>query len=149
MYKAITALLRYIFSMPSKEINPVHWDFAAKKESFNNYKIYITATIDAPWRLHAQESPLDGPLPLPIMVRFEENTFVNFKGMPLEEGDLKVDFDKQGAIKVCYYMETVKIIQEVQLYTQEETITGKIIYMPCTESKYLNPEELKFHITLN
>ena len=146
MLKAITTFLQQLFGTPKKETNPIQWHITSKKISFNSYQVIITGTITPSWRLHAQESPLDRSLP--TAVKFEKNAFINFKGMPKEEGNLKVDLDKQGAIKICYYEEIIKIIQEVQLYTQEETLTGSIVFVPYKKNESLSPQKHSFQVRL-
>jgi thiol:disulfide interchange protein DsbD len=108
----------------------------------------MIAFIAYPWKLYAQESTLDGPLP--TIIKFEENSFINLIGKPKEIGTIKEEYEENCNKIVHYYETAVDFMQEVRVYTsQSELLKGEITYMACSDKKCLKPIKMEFQIELS
>ena len=56
------------------QLNPVKWDYAAKKISNEEFELTFTATIDKGWNIYSQHTDPSGPVPTSITVSYTHLT---------------------------------------------------------------------------
>lgn len=124
---------------------PVQWKFSSKKIGDRTYEIRFTASIEPPWHIYAQDMNADAGFPTSI--RFADNQAIELDGKTREEGRLvekKID-----NITLKYYREQVDFVQVVKLKSDTKTnVSGKIDFMPCTDSHCLSAAFRRFSIAL-
>jgi hypothetical protein len=146
MKKVLTSIKNF-FGKPKEIPNPIKWRFSVKKATSHLYHVHLTAFIEAPWRLYSQESHPDGSTPTTI--KFDQNSALYFIGKPQEAGTLKVDDNNEFRVATKFYTYAVDFVQELIVMQGCQTISGQVIYRPCTNRKCLEVCEMDFDLLLD
>ncbi len=128
------------------QINPVKWDYTAKKINNEEFELTFTATIDNGWNIYSQHTDPSGPVPTSI--NFEENTNIEIIGEAIETGKKKEAFDELFGVKVIKFAGEVVFTQKVKATGGANEIKGYLEYMSCDDEKCLPPKEVAFNIAL-
>lgn len=127
---------------------PVKWNFTAKKTADKTYEIHLTAMVDEPWHIYAQNTPKGGPLPTTI--KLSKNPLVIPQGKVKEVGELEMYHDNVFDVDVYAYGQKVDFVQLVKLKTKIKTkISGTVQFMACTKEQCLTPETIPFSLALD
>lgn len=140
-------LFCFMFSGANAQmINPVKWNYTAKKVSDKVYDIYMTAVLDENWHIYAQDA---GEGPEPTTIKFSPNPLVKLDGKVKEAGKLQKSFDPNFNSTLRYYSSQVDFIQRIKLKSSASTILkGSVYYMVCDDKKCLPPKEVTFNVKL-
>lgn len=145
MKKIITALLLLgtLATGQAQILNPVKFNYSAKKISDNQYELHIKAIIDNKWHLYSTFNPTGGAEP----------TVITFSGIEKmgklkENGKLKTVFEKSFGVQQKYFENTVDFVQVVKTKSGVKKVEGSIEYMVCNDNKCLPPKEVPFEIKL-
>jgi thiol:disulfide interchange protein DsbD len=126
--------------------NPVKWAFTSKKINNKTWEVQITATIQASWRLYAQE-PGEGPIPTTF--KFTQNDLVTITGKVKESGKLQKGYDRNFSTDLKYYEKQVVFIQTVTLMSPAVTeVKGSVEYMTYNANECLPPRKQEFNIPI-
>jgi len=128
------------------QINPVKWDYAAKKINNEEFEVIFTATIDKGWNIYSQHTDPSGPVPTSI--NFEENANIEIIGEAVETGKKKEAFDELFGVNVIKFGGEVVFTQKVKTKRGANEIKGYLEYMSCDDEKCLPPKEVDFSIVL-
>src|SRR5688572_25056083 len=110
----------FVVALASAQIeNPVKWTYTAKKISDKVYDIYITATLENKWHIHAQDA---GEGPEPTSLSFSKNPLLNLDGKVKEEGKLEKEYDKNFGSTLKFYSNKVSFVQRVKLKSAVATV---------------------------
>ena len=128
------------------QINPVSWDYAAKKINDDEFEVTFTATIDKGWNIYSQHTDPSGPVPTSI--NFEENANLEIIGETVETGKKKEAFDELFGVKVIKFGGEVVFTQKIKNKGGANEIKGYLEFMSCDDEKCLPPKEVEFNIAL-
>ncbi len=128
-------------------VDPVQWQFTVKKEKEHNYNIHITGFMESPWRLCAQDSSENGPLP--TRIRFKEHSDILLVGSVKEMGNLKKEFDYTFQAKTHYYTTTVNFVQKIMVFNPPVMLQGRLIYMAYKDKEYADPKIFEFQLEIH
>ena len=149
MIRLMTMLL---FLLPAglcqaQVLQPVDWQFSARKIAENTYEVRLTATVDEPWAIYAVDTPEGGPLPTTIT--FQENPMVLHRGKTRQLGKLHRRQDRTFGVEVHYFTGKVAFIQVVRLRAPVKTqLSGTVEYMACDKERCLPPQVIPFTLML-
>ncbi|UPT71065.1 MAG: hypothetical protein M0D53_01215 [Flavobacterium sp. JAD_PAG50586_2] len=136
MSKSIIQLIRSYLGILTDDSDPVQWKIEAIKTSFNTYSICMFAFIEHPYKLYSQESTPLGPLP--TIIKFEKNPYINLIGNPKEVGTKIEVYEEAFKAKTQFYSTAVAFVQEVAVIKLNwETVKGEICYIVCSEKNAL------------
>jgi len=121
-------------ALPGQQIlEPVKWQFTAKKTADRQYDLIFTASVDDGYHLYSVDKVEDGPLPT-------EFVFENPKGFKLvgkaEEISKPIkEFDKIFEKDIKYFNKKAVFKQKIELTSDDEDIAvvGEIQYMTCND----------------
>lgn len=144
----IILLLLPVLTAAGQVIDPVHWEFTARKTGENTYDVYATASMDDPWHIYSQYTDEGGPLPTTF--DFKEQPGLSFRGKPSESGALIEKYEGVFMVDTRYYAGMVDFIQKVEKHTAKPVgMKGSVTYMACTEEQCLTPQEVEFEVVLD
>lgn len=149
MIRLMTMLL---FLLPAglcqaQALQPVDWQFSARKIAENTYEVRLIATVDAPWTIYGLDTPPGGPLP--TTVKFTGNPMVLLQGRTRQQGKLLQKHDRTFGVDVHYFMGSAEFVQVVRLRTPVKTqLSGTVEYMACDQERCLPPQVVPFTLTL-
>lgn len=130
----------------SAQINPVKWEYGAKKISGDEFEVTFTATIDKGWNIYSQHTDPSGPVPTSI--NFEDNANIELIGEVIETGKKKESFDDLFGVNVIKFGGVVTFTQKVKTKIVGNAAKGYLEYMSCDDEKCLPPKEVEFTIAL-
>ncbi|MBK0379944.1 protein-disulfide reductase DsbD domain-containing protein [Mucilaginibacter segetis] len=125
---------------------PVKWQYAAKKINSKEAVVFLKAVIEPGWHIYSQTVKDGGP----IRTSF---TYAKSKDyVPLGktiEPKPQTKYEKSFSMNVSYFENAVVFQQKIKLNSAKATsVSGKLEYMTCNDSKCLPPEEVEFSIPL-
>ncbi|HYM93015.1 MAG TPA: protein-disulfide reductase DsbD domain-containing protein [Chitinophagaceae bacterium] len=132
----------------SAQLNPVSWDFSAKKTADKTYEIHLTATIQSGWHLYSQTQPEDA-IAIPTGITFTANPLVQLNGKAKEIGKMQKFHDSKLGVSANQYSNKVDFVQVVKLKANVKTnIAGGVEFQTCDDEKCLPPKTVNFNIAL-
>lgn len=147
--KTFSFLLFFCFLFSNSiyaQLNPVKWDYKAKKINAEEFEVIFTATIDNGWNIYSQHTDPSGPVPTSI--NFDENANLEFIGEAIETGKKKEAFDELFGVQVIKFGGVVAFTQKVKVKNGMNEVKGFLEYMSCDDEKCLPPKEVEFSIPL-
>lgn len=131
----------------SQLLDPVKWNWTAKKIADKTYELHMTASLDNNWHIYAQDA---GEGPEPTKFEFRPNPLVKLAGKVKEEGKMEKSFDPNFNSTLKYYANKVDFVQTVKVKSAVSTVMkGSVVYMVCDDKKCLPPKEIPFSIKLD
>jgi thiol:disulfide interchange protein len=130
-------------------LNPVVWKFSSEEHAQGQYKLMLTATIDAHWHMYSQTLESDeGPVATEVGFNLPDGLTL-FGGVE-EEGTAIDEYDESFEMNLTYYSDEVTFTQIVNVPEGQQLpeITGFVYYMTCDDSKCLPPKNVDFFIDL-
>jgi len=148
MKKFITAVF-FLLAVPllgsAQILNPVKWQYSAKKIGNGQYILHMTALIQPGWHVYAQDA---GEGPVPTSFKFEKTDGTQFTGKVREVGKLEKQYDKNFDSILKYYEGKVDFVQYVQAKPGTNNVKGTLEYMVCDNHQCLPPKDIDFNIQL-
>lgn len=126
-------------------LNPVHWNYSAKKIGTGQYILHLTANIDHGWHVYAQDA---GEGPIPTSFKFDKKPGIQFTGKVREVGKLQKEFDKNFKSVLKFYENKVDFVQYVKVNPNTKSVKGTLEYMVCDNRQCLPPKDIDFEINL-
>ncbi|WP_142687951.1 protein-disulfide reductase DsbD domain-containing protein [Chitinophaga polysaccharea] len=148
MRKLLSAL--FLFALPAlagaQVMNPVKWNFTAKKLNASTFELHMTAMIDPGWHMYAQDT---GEGPVPTSFSFIKNPLVMPVGKAKELGKLKKEFDSNFNSEMKYYEQQVDFVQTVTIKGKAATkVKGVVEFMACNDHECLPSKKLSFDMNV-
>ncbi len=118
----------------SKILEPVKWNFMAKKTGHKKYDLYFTANIDKGYHLYSLTIPEGGPLPTEFT--FEKSSKFKTVGKPVEVTKPTIKYDDVFEMKIGFFNDKAVFKQTIKLTSDDNDIpvVGEIAYMTCNET---------------
>jgi thiol:disulfide interchange protein DsbD len=115
-------------------LEPVKWDFTAKKTGTKKYDLYFTAHIDKGYHLYSLTIPEGGPLPTEYS--FEESKQFKLIGKPVEVTKPIEKYDDVFEMDIKFFEDKAVFKQTIELTSDDNDIPviGEIAYMTCNET---------------
>ena len=145
-FSILLSLSFLVFTTVGAQINPVQWDYKAKKVADNEYEVVFTAKTDEGWNIYSQHTDPSGPIPTSFI--FDENPTIEFIGEVEEKGKKKEGFDDLFGVNVIKFAGEVLFTQKVKTQKIGNHIKGYLEYMCCDDERCLPPKEVEFDIVL-
>ncbi len=143
----VASIFIVMISLHAQLHDPVKWDYAAIKNSDNEYTVTISETLDPDWHIYSINTPIGGPVPTTFT--FKKNPLVVIDGKTIEKGKSKTVHDDIFGVDVKYYGENVMFVQVVRLKSPVKTnLSGTVKYMVCNEKMCMPPKTVPFNIQL-
>ena len=132
----------------AQHLNPVSWNFSAKKLSSGVYEISMAASIQKGWHLYSQKQPIDA-IAIPTTFNINKNPLLLLKGKIKEQGVLEKFEDVKLGLSAFQYSEKVNFVQQVTVRGKAKTnFSGTVEFQPCDDKKCLPPKTIAFNIAL-
>lgn len=140
----LTLLPTFLFA----QVNPVSWNFVAKKTGEKTYEVEMKATIAPGWHLYSQTQPADA-IAIPTEFVLNPNPLYTLKGKIRELGKMEKYTDKTLGSTAHQYSNTVSFVQTLELKAKVKTaLSGTVEYQVCDDEKCLPPKKIPFTVAL-
>ncbi len=118
----------------SQILEPVKWDFTAKKTGSKKYDLIFTAHIDKGYHLYSLTIPEGGPLPTEFS--FEDSKQFKLVGKPVEVTKPIEKYDDVFEMDIKFFEDNAVFKQAIELTSDDSDIPviGEIAYMTCNET---------------
>jgi thiol:disulfide interchange protein DsbD len=147
--KSFTTAVFLALALPllagAQVLNPVKWEYSAKKIGQGQYILHMTAVIEPGWHVYAQDA---GEGPVPTSFKFEKAPGTVFSGKVREVGKMEKQYDKNFASVLKYYEKKVDFVQYVKTKPGTKSVKGTVEYMVCDNHQCLQPKDIDFNIQL-
>lgn len=128
------------------QMDPVSWNFSAKKVSDKVYDVYMTANLKPGWHIYSQSQAKDA-IAVPTEFSFTNNPLMTFAGKVKEVGKMEKFYDKALKVSANQYSQKVSFVQRVTLKANvKTTLAGTVEYQTCDDVKCLPPKKVPFKI---
>jgi len=146
--KSLIFLLTLLPTFLFAQVNPVSWNFVAKKTGEKTYEVEMKATIAPGWHLYSQTQPADA-IAIPTEFVLNPNPLYTLKGKIRELGKMEKYTDKTLGSTAHQYSNTVSFVQTLELKAKVKTaLTGTVEYQVCDDEKCLPPKKIPFTVSL-
>ncbi len=117
----------------SKILEPVKWDFIAKKTGSKTFDLYFKAHIDKGYHLYSMHIPENGPLP--TVFDFQKSSSYELVGNTVEVTKPVEKYDKVFEMEIGFFNNNAVFKQSIKLKSDKKEIpvTGEISYMSCND----------------
>lgn len=126
-------------------LEPVKWQFGAKKISDTEAVVFMKAVMDQGWHIYSQNVADGGPIKTSFT--FTPSSDFNLVGKTAEP-KAKVKFEQVFSMDVAYFNDEVVFQQRVKLNKGQTTVRGIVEFMACDAEQCLPPEEVPFAIAI-
>ncbi len=140
---AVTAMFLFSVGAKAQIESHVTWAFAAKKTSATEATVLIRATIDKGWHVYSQNVKEGGPVKTSFT--FDPSKEYTLVGKTIEPTPIN-RYEKAFSMNVGFFENSVVFQQKIKLKAKATTVTGKLEFMTCNDTKCLPPDEVKFSI---
>ena len=146
--KSLIFLLTLLPTFLFAQVNPVSWNFVAKKTGEKTYEVEMKATIAPGWHLYSQTQPADA-IAIPTEFVLNPNPLYTLKGKIRELGKMEKYTDKTLGSTAHQYSHTVSFVQTLELKAKVKTVlSGTVEYQVCDDEKCLPPKKIPFTVAL-
>ena len=146
--KSLIFLLTLLPTFLFAQVNPVSWNFVAKKTGEKTYEVEMKATIAPGWHLYSQTQPADA-IAIPTEFVLNPNPLYTLKGKIRELGKMEKYTDKTLGSTAHQYSNTVSFVQTLELKAKVKTaLSGTVEYQVCDDEKCLPPKKIPFTVSL-
>lgn len=130
-----------------QDLNPVAWDWEAKKLTDTQYELVFTAAIDEGWYVYSQYIGADGPIPTTFEYQDDHN--FTLSGKNEENGsNRKEGYDEMFDMNLVKFGGTATFTQKITISNPIDKVSGAFTYMTCDDTRCLPPKEIAFEIAL-
>lgn len=147
MKKIITLIFVVLVAIANAQIhNPVKWKTAVEKISDNEYYLVATASIEAGWKLYAQNIPPKGPIPTSFA--FEKSANFELMGKTEESKPIQ-KHDKVFDMEIAYFHNQAVFKQRIKIVKPITSIKATVEFMSCDDSNCLPPDTVDLEFFLS
>lgn len=125
---------------------PVKWEFSWVQINQHEADVTFTALIEDGWHIYSQYIKDTGPTP----TKFSFITSNNYEVVKLVEEKSKAieKFDPTFQIPIVWFEGTAVFTQRIRMKRLVSVVKGNILFMACTESECLVPQEIPFSVEI-
>ncbi|WP_090606514.1 protein-disulfide reductase DsbD N-terminal domain-containing protein [Parapedobacter koreensis] len=142
---AITVLFITATSISAQILEPVKWQFGAKKVNENEAVVFMKAVIDNGWHIYSQNIEEGGPIKTSFS--FVPSTDYTLVGQPAEPKP-KTKHEEVFGMDVSYFEKEVVFQQKIKLKKGATTVKGTVEFMACDATQCLPPDEMEFTVAV-
>ncbi|MGK6350727.1 protein-disulfide reductase DsbD domain-containing protein [Parapedobacter sp. DT-150] len=142
---AIAILLITAAGASAQILQPVKWQFGAKKISASEAVIFMKATMDNGWHIYSQNVAEGGPIKTSFT--FSPSADFALVGKPAEP-KAKNKYEEVFDMDVPYFDKEVVFQQKVKLKNGATTVKGAVEFMACDATQCLPPDEVEFTVAV-
>lgn len=142
---AIAALLVAVSGVSAQILQPVKWQFGAKKISGDEAVVFMKAKMDNGWHIYSQNVEEGGPIKTSF--NFAPSTDYTLIGKPAEPKP-KVKHEEVFGMDVAYFDKEVVFQQRIKLKKGATAVKGTVEYMACDATQCLPPDEIEFTVAV-
>ena len=130
------------------QLNPISWNFTAKKVADKTYEIHMTATIQNNWHLYSQTQP-DDAIASPTSFTINPNPLFTLEGKIKEVGRMEKFHDAKLDLSANQYSNTVDFVQVIKLKGNAKTnFSGTVEFQTCNDEKCLPPKTVTYSVSI-
>jgi hypothetical protein len=130
------------------QLNPVSWNFTAKKVADKTYEIHMTATIQNNWHLYSQLQP-DDAIANPTTFTINPNPLFTLEGKIKEVGRMEKFHDAKLDLSANQYSNTVDFVQVIKLKGNAKTnFSGTVEFQTCNDERCLPPKTVTYNVSI-
>ena len=145
MKKILSILLLFLgYSLQAQIMDPIKWSYSSKNINDKEANLIITAKIDKGWHVYSQFIEEGGPVPTSF--KFSPSGDYKLIGKVTEAPKAVTGFDKNFNMNISWHENQVVFKQRIKLNKPKFTVSGKLEFMVCDDTKCLPPTELEFKI---
>lgn len=126
-------------------LEPVTWQFGAKKISEDEAVVFIKATMDKGWHIYSQHVADGGPIKTSFS--FSPSADYTLVGKPAEPKP-KTKYEEVFSMDVGYFDKEVVFQQKIKLKKGATTVKGAVEFMACDADQCLPPDEVEFAVAV-
>lgn len=126
-------------------LEPVKWQFAARKINDKEAVIYMKAVIDPGWHIYSMNVADGGPIKTSFA--FTPSNDFTLVGKTAEPKP-KTKFEDVFGMDVAYFNDEVVFQQRVRLNKGQATVRGVVEFMACDAQQCLPPDEYAFAVAI-
>lgn len=142
---AITILFAVATGVSAQILQPVKWQFGAKKINTDEAVVFLKASIDNGWNIYSQHVGEGGPVKTTInFTPSNEYTLVGKTAEPKP----KVKHEEVFGMDVAYFDKEVVFQQKIKLKKGATTVKGAVEFMACDANQCLPPDEVEFTVAV-
>ncbi len=142
---AVVILFGAVTGVSAQILQPVKWQFAAKKLANDEAMLFIKATIDEGWTIYSQHLEDGGPVKTTIS--FTPSGDYSLVGKTAEPKP-KTKHEEVFGMDVAYFDKEVVFQQKVKLKKGATTVKGAVEFMACDAHQCLPPDEVPFSVAI-
>lgn len=142
---AVVILFVAVTGVSAQILQPVKWQFAAKKLDNNEAMLFIKASIDEGWTIYSQHLEEGGPVKTTIS--FAPSADYALVGKTAEPKP-KVKHEEVFGMDVAYFDKEVVFQQKVKLKKGATSVKGTVEFMACDAHQCLPPDEVPFNVAI-
>ncbi|GGG78202.1 hypothetical protein GCM10007415_07780 [Parapedobacter pyrenivorans] len=126
-------------------LEPVKWQFGAKKINNDEAVVFMKATIDKGWHIYSQNIEEGGPIKTSFT--FSPSNEYALIGKPAEPKP-KSKHEEVFGMDVSYFDKEVVFQQKIKLKKGSTTVKGAVEFMACDANQCLPPDEIAFTVAV-
>jgi DsbC/DsbD-like thiol-disulfide interchange protein len=126
-------------------LEPVKWQFGAKKINKDEAVVFMKATIDNGWHIYSQNIEEGGPIKTSFA--FNPSNDYILLGKPAEPKP-KTKHEEVFGMDVAYFDKEVVFQQKIKLKKGATTVKGAVEFMACDATQCLPPDEVAFTVAV-
>ncbi|MFC3198527.1 protein-disulfide reductase DsbD domain-containing protein [Parapedobacter deserti] len=142
---AVAILFVAATGVSAQILDPVKWQFGAKKISDGEAVVFMKATIEDGWHIYSQHVEEGGPIKTSFA--FAPSADYALVGKPAEP-KAKSKFEQAFGMDVAYFDKEVVFQQKVKLKKGTTTVRGTVEFMACDAERCLPPDEVEFAVAV-
>lgn len=147
MKRILTFILLAVAWIANAQIHtPVKWTTSVEKINDTEYYLVATASIEAGWKLYAQNIPPKGPIPTTFT--FEKHTAFELIGKTEETPPIQ-KHDKVFDMEISYFHNQAVFKQHIKVLGALKTVKGEVEFMSCDDSNCLPPDTVDLTFNLS
>lgn len=126
-------------------LEPVKWQFGARKINDKEAVVYMKAVIDNGWHIYSMNVEDGGPIKTSFTFASSEDFSLIGK---TAEPTPKTKYEDVFGMDVAYFNNEVVFQQRIKLNKGQTTVRGVVEFMACDAEQCLPPDEVPFAIAI-
>lgn len=126
-------------------LEPVKWQFGARKINDKEAVVFMKAVIDNGWHIYSMNVEDGGPIKTSFTFASSEDFSLIGK---TAEPTPKTKYEDVFGMDVAYFNNEVVFQQRIKLNKGQTTVRGVVEFMACDAEQCLPPDEVPFAIAI-
>jgi len=126
-------------------LEPVKWQFGARKINDKEAVVFMKAVIDKGWHIYSMNVADGGPIKTSFAFASSQDYALIGK---TAEPTPKTKYEEVFGMDVAYFNNEVVFQQRIKLNKGQTTVKGVVEFMACDAEQCLPPDEIPFAIAI-